>query len=301
MKKLAMFLVRVMLTGAMCFGASAETIEYTQSPILDALVESGELPPVEQRLPDEPKLVYEASEEYLTYEIGKYGGTLRLVTSSVAWSSDCFIGLNEALMTMPSSNSDEILPNIVASCEVENENMEFVFTLRNGLKWSDGTEVTMEDFRFAIENFVFNQELNPSIASWMLDGGSYTGEPFTFEILSDDIFSISFNTSYGGFLVHLSVNGLKGYTELLKPAHYLKPFHKDFAVECHGSEEAYYEYIAPFARVLGYDDPREEGVWVYVFNAIDMTNWETTDPADFLAAETFAGCTVLRRNSIGHG
>ena len=45
---------------------------YSQSPILDARVASGELPPVEDRLPDEPLVSVPFR------EIGRYGGTMTL-------------------------------------------------------------------------------------------------------------------------------------------------------------------------------------------------------------------------------
>ena len=294
MRKLSVLLALVLTLGLCAFPAQASEAAYAQSPILNEAVASGALPPVAERLPDVPKLVKEAADEYLTYEVGNYGGTLRLITPSVAWSSDCFIGLNEALLSMSSSASDEILPNILESYEANEDNTVFTFKLRGGLKWSDGTEVTMEDFAFAINDFVFNEALNPVVAAYMRDGGSSAGDPFTFAVIDDETFSLSFKASYGGFLVHLSVNGWKGYTELLKPAEYLKPFHVDYAEEIHGSLEAYYDFIAPYAAALGYDDPTAEGVWTYVFNAIDMTNWEIPDPADFLATKTFPG--LLEKN-----
>ncbi|MFW6287682.1 MAG: hypothetical protein ACOC2J_02920, partial [bacterium] len=43
--------------------------EFNQSPMLDEKVEEGELPPVEERLPDDPPVI----EPY--EEVGKYGGT----------------------------------------------------------------------------------------------------------------------------------------------------------------------------------------------------------------------------------
>ena len=288
MKKLSWLLVLAMLISMLSMTASAEGT-YTQAPMLDAAVEAGELPPVEERLPEVPKIVDEVSAEYLDYECGNYGGTLRLATQVVNWDADGFVGMNEALMTMQSVNSGIVTPNIVGDVQANEDNTEFIFTLRKGLKWSDGSPVTMEDYKFGIENVVFNEELTPVVSSYMRDGGSSKGEPFTFEVIDDETFKISFNESYGGFLVHIAIAGWKGYTDLLKPAEYLKPFHIDFAEECHGSLEAYYEYIAPFGAAMGYDDVTEEGVWCYIFNQIDMTNWELTDPNDALTSVYFEG------------
>ncbi|MGI6239398.1 MAG: ABC transporter substrate-binding protein, partial [Christensenellales bacterium] len=288
MKKLSWLLVLAMLMSMFALTASAEG-NYAQSPLFDDAVASGDLPTVAERLPENPKLTNEILPEYLDYESGNYGGTMRLVTSIVNWDADGFIGNNEALLTMESANSGVITPNIVENYEANADNTVFTFTLRKGLKWSDGTEVTMDDFAFGVNSFVFNEELTPVVGSWMRDGGRSDGEPMVFEVVDDSTFTISFNESYGGFPVHLSIAGWKGYTEFLKPAHFLKQFHLDYAEEVHGSIDAYYEFIAPFAAQLAYDDATEEGVWTYVFHQVDMTNWELTDPNDALTSMYFDG------------
>ncbi len=53
--------------------------------------------------------------------------------------------------------------------------------------------------------------------------------------------------------------------------------------------EAYYEFITPFAEKLGYYDVRENGVWTYVFNDIDMTNWEMDNPIAAQTSKTYEG------------
>lgn len=287
MKKLSWLIVLVMLVSVCTFTASAEGTTYSQSPILDEAVESGELPPVEERLPEVPKIADEILPEYLDYESGNYGGTLRLVTKVVNWDADGFVGNNEALLTCESTNSGIITPNIVESYEANEDNTMFTFTLRKGLKWSDGVEVTMEDFDFGINHYVFNEELTPVVASYLRDGGKADGQPMVFTIVDDYTFTLAFNSPYGGFPVHLSIASWKGYTDLLKPAHFLKQFHPEFAEECHGSLDAYYEFLRPFAASMGYDDPSAEGVWCYVFDQADMTNWELTDPNDALTSVYF--------------
>ncbi len=286
MKKLSWLLVLAMIVSLFAMTASAEG-DYTQAPMLDAAVDAGELPPVEERLPETPRIVKEILDEYLDYESGNYGGTLRLITSVVNWDADGFVGMDENFLTMESANSDVITPNVVEEFTANDDQTVFTFKLRKGLKWSDGEEVTMEDIKFGVENFVFNEELTPVVAAWMRDGGTSEGEPMKFEVIDDQTFTLSFNSSYGGFAVHLSIAGWKGYSEFLKPAHFLKPFHPAFAEECHGSLDAYYEFMQPYATIMGYDDVSEEGVWCYIFNQIDMTNWELTDPNDALTSVYF--------------
>ena len=286
MKKLSLLLVLAMLLSCACFTASAES-EYSQAPWFDAAVEAGELPPVEERLPENPCQIKEVLDEYLDQEVGNYGGTLRFATNSVNWDADIFVAMDEAFLTMESASSDVITPNVVEAYEVNEDNTVYTFTLRKGLKWSDGTPVTMEDVEFTVYHHIFNTELTPIVSSYMRDGGTAAGDPFTFTKIDDWTFSLAFKESYGGLPVHLSIAGWKGYTDFIKPAYFLKQFHPDFAEEVHGSIEAYYEFMQPFASHMGYDDVTEEGVWCYVYNQMDCTNWECTDPNDAMPSYYF--------------
>ena len=289
MKRLSWLLILTMLLSACLLPASAEGLTLSQAPMLEEKVTAGELPPVEERLPEVPRISKEMTDEDLDQQIGVYGGTLRLVTSVVNWDADVFVGNNEALLTCESTTSANITPNIVESYEANDDNTVFTLKLRKGLKWSDGEPVTMEDFLFTYNNVILNEELTPAVAAYMCDGGVAGNQPYTMTAVDDTTFTISFNESYGGFPLHLSIVGWKGYTDMLKPAHYLKQFHKDFAEECHGSLEAYYEFLAPFGAAMGYDDVTAEGAWTYIFNQIDMVNWELTDPTDALTTVQFAG------------
>ena len=63
MKKLASLIVALALLMTLC--AMAEPEGYSQAPMFDELVESGALPPLEERLPDTPKVADDRSAEYL--------------------------------------------------------------------------------------------------------------------------------------------------------------------------------------------------------------------------------------------
>lgn len=284
MKKrtLSLLLVLALLMTVMPLAFAAQ-VEYKQSPYLDAKVASGDLAPVAERLPKVTKLPDEVLPEFLDYQIGKHGGTMRFITAVVNWDADVFVMNNEALLTMESANSDVITPNIVESYEVNDAQTEFTFKLREGLKWSDGVPVTMEDVKFTIEKVIFNEDITPVIANYMRDGGVSTGEPFTFEVIDDWTFKLSFKEAYGGFAVHLSIAGWKGYTELIKPKHFLEKFHKDF----YETEEAYVAAMKPYADVLKLDLSLPAS-WITLFTQADCTNWELTDPTDALPSKTFA-------------
>ena len=56
---------------------------YNEAPMLAARVATGELPPVEERLPPEPVVITPLE------EVGQYGGTLTIgITNAWAWFGD---------------------------------------------------------------------------------------------------------------------------------------------------------------------------------------------------------------------
>ena len=63
-------------------------------------VVSGELPPVEERLPDEPMVIGPGTlilEQFLDFEVGRYGGTLRMANPP-GFDPHVFIGNNQPLL-----------------------------------------------------------------------------------------------------------------------------------------------------------------------------------------------------------
>ena len=67
MKKVSFLLVVALMLSMLAIPSFAEGTTYTQSPMLDALVESGELPPVEERLPVNPLVVEPGVVTYAEY------------------------------------------------------------------------------------------------------------------------------------------------------------------------------------------------------------------------------------------
>ena len=202
-----------------------------EAPILAEMVAAGELSPLEERLPAEPFVVgpgtIVAEDELPDWRPGSYGGTLRMAHEGADWNPDIFIMMNEHLLMAPGIGVDPIRPNIVRDFEVEDDNKVFTFFLREGLKWSDGEPVTTEDVRFVYEDIYLNEQLTPSFPAKFRAGGSPSGEPMDLEIIDDYTFRISFAEPYGGLLRELSIKGWQGYTDLMRPSHYLKQFHAD--------------------------------------------------------------------------
>ena len=120
---------------------------FTQSPYLEGL----DLPPVEKRLPDDPVVIQPLG------EIGTYGGTARITTNE--WLTFPNV---ESPMTI-SADMRTILPNLAESWEVSPDGKVVTLHLRPGIRWSDGTPLTSDDFLFSFNDLWLNKEYSPVI------------------------------------------------------------------------------------------------------------------------------------------
>jgi len=240
----------------------------TESPMLSDMVSAGTLPPLEERLPKNPLVIKEGlvmPADECDFEIGKHGGTLRSVHNRVGWNPDVFVMCNEPVVWGPGITGDNVTGNLFESFEAADDSKSFVFHIREGLKWSDGEPVTTEDVAFAYNDVLSNKDLSPAFPAWLKSGNSPRGEPMTLEITDAYTFKISFAEPYGGFLTSLAIVGWRGYTDLVKPKHYLKAWHT-----------AYTKLADLEAQIK--EAGLAEGEWWSLFHQEDHTNWEITRP-----------------------
>lgn len=184
-----------------------------ETPWLEPLVKEGKLPPVEERLPDVPRVVDMPSP-------GKPGGTIRVVFGQ---SKDTRImvvyGYARLVTYDPAYN---LQADIVKSYDVE-EGRIFTFHLRPGHRWSDGEPFTAEDFRYWWDDVANNRKLSPlgPPPTMVVDG-----EPAKFEVLDKYTVRYSWPAPNPYFLPALA-----GATPLYiyRPAHYLKTYHHRYA------------------------------------------------------------------------
>jgi len=131
-----------------------DTTKFSEAPMLAALVASGDLPSVDERLPLNPYICAVAE------MTGNYGGTIRRGFKGV---SDRWGPTKHIDRTLVWYDRDLILqPRILESWEVSSDAKTFTMQLRKGMKWSDGTDFTAADFKWFYDNVVKNEELNPS-------------------------------------------------------------------------------------------------------------------------------------------
>jgi peptide/nickel transport system substrate-binding protein len=188
-----------------------------EAPELAAKVQSGELPPLAERLPENPMVVDLASEGKST---GQYGGAIRMLMGSAKDIGQ--ITVYEYARLLGYDQNINLVPDIVESVD-DNDDRQFTFTLRKGHKWSDGYPLTSEDFRYYWEDMVKNDELGrEGIPSVML----VDGEEPVFEVIDERTFRYTWTKPNKAFLLALAAPAPE---YIYRPAHYMKQFHAKYA------------------------------------------------------------------------
>jgi peptide/nickel transport system substrate-binding protein len=201
---------------------------YGEAPMLAERVASGDLPPVEERLPENP-LVYRTMDI-----VGEYGGTMR--HDSINIDQDWHLRhTNSAnMIEMPASASWDAVstvygvpkqPGILESFGMNEDGTEFTGTIRKGLKWSDGTPVTTTDVAFNFNDVLLNEEIYPAPSTWLTWGGGNT----ELTIVDDYTFKYTFAAPYGSFIEAEVTLWPATFYKHLYPSHYLSQYHKDYA------------------------------------------------------------------------
>jgi peptide/nickel transport system substrate-binding protein len=180
--------------------------KYKQAPIL----EGKNLPPVDQRLPENPLVITPLE------NIGKYGGTwTQSVTEPYFLQAMSYMGYYEGQnIAVFDQAGKEIVPNLAESYAISPDGKDFTFTLRKGLKYSNGDPLTTNDVKFWYEDFLTNPDLFP-------------GTPmFSVEVVNDLTFIMHFNNPSPGSIYSLArYPEASGGWSLYLPDEYLKKFH----------------------------------------------------------------------------
>nr|MDQ3398911.1 ABC transporter substrate-binding protein [Deinococcota bacterium] len=206
-----LYLLLLALLASAAFAQSG----YGEAPQLQERVAAGELPPVEERLPENPLVVP------VLERTGDYGGEWRTALSGGGdhiWLQRT-LGYENLVRVTP--DLTEVIPNIAESFEASDDATEFTFHLREGMKWSDGQPFSADDIMFWYEDVLLNDELTTVPPAWLVSGDE--DELVVVEKLDDDTVVFRFAAPNGLFLQRLARGTGAGITEF--PRHYFEQFH----------------------------------------------------------------------------
>ncbi len=253
---------------------SAFPTEFSEAPMLAEMVEAGDLPPVDERLPLPSDLLVIQP----VHEIGKYGGTWRRgFTGPGDGQNGHRVAGGDRFLFWKSESFPEMTPNVAKSWEVNDDSTVITLHLREGAKWSDGTPFTANDVIFWYEHMYQNSDLVPVRSPFFnIDKGA------SLEMVDDYTIQFNFAESNSLFLEVLgssvnvfggpAINGnvaMGGYA----PAHYLQQFHPDFVdqadLDALVKEQGFDNWVNLF---------KDKNTWQRNPDLPVMTPWKTVNP-----------------------
>lgn len=203
----------------------AQDMTYTEAPMLAERVAAGELPPVEERLPENP-LVVEPIDS-----IGEYGGTWRRAFRGIADFHAYGRTVYDPVLRWPRDPKDPVQPGLAERWEWNEDNTELTLFFRKGLKWSDGAPWTVDDVIFWWEAIETDTNITPAIhAEWVVNG-----EPMELEKIDDTTIKLKFAAPNGlALTVGLAFHGHQWPLAFERfgffaPKHYLEQFHPAYS------------------------------------------------------------------------
>lgn len=198
---------------------------FQEAPMLAELVRAGKLPPVDQRLPQDPMVLQPLR------SVGKYGGTWRrgFIGPGDSENGNRLMSGDKPLFFDETGTS--LRPCLARGWEISEDGRRTTLQLRRGLRWSDGTPCTADDWLFWFEELYSNPDLVPAPAAEM----AANGKPGRMVKLDDSTIAFDFDAPYFLFANLLAGDTLVGGGQtrqqsdgrcyaLYAPKHYLKEF-----------------------------------------------------------------------------
>lgn len=179
-------------------------------------IDAGTLPALPQRLPKTPLVV---DVKAMGGEPGRHGGTIRTLIGS---QKDIRMMTIYGYARLVGYTADlKFQPDILESFDVQEERI-FTFRIREGHRWSDGTLLSAEDFRYCWEDVLSNEDLSPGGLTTNLRAD---GEGGRFEIVDPLTVRYSWDRPNPDFLPSLASPQPQ---MMVLPAHYMRQFHKSY-------------------------------------------------------------------------
>lgn len=200
------------LASVIALAVSGQAFAWEEAPQLAQQVADGTLPPVDERLPADP-LVMDLIEGP-----GEYGGTLRRAILGGGDQHNMVRTIGSDNMVRWSPDWTEVRPNIAKSWTVSDDASKFTFTLREGMKWSDGAPFTVDDIMFWYEDVFSDPTLTPN------KDATFVGPNGPVEVTKIDELTVEFDFGApNGLFLQALAYGF-GYHPTAYPKHYLSQF-----------------------------------------------------------------------------
>lgn len=255
--------------------AAADAGSGLEAPMLAEMVADGDLPPLEDRLPDEPAALT------LLGDPGEYGGTLYVFATGPDPWQDMMPAPEMSPRFLQMDMDGEIFPSLLEDWDISDDYTVGTFTLRSGMKWSDGEPVKMEDVRIVYE-VMQNTE---GLTWWNLDYPR-KGYEVEFEALDEWTFRLTLNKPKPRWEEELAGNAGNEIMNI-QPSHWLGQWHPDYNPDAEAKAEE-----------AGYDD------WKAAFNdhynPYGITEMKPTLHPWYVAQAT-SDQRVLERNPYFYG
>lgn len=187
-------------------------------------VKAGDLPPLEERLPEEPLVVEPLNRP------GTYGGTLHGLALGPDTSNDLQTAMVPGLFRF-SHDLTERTPDVAESFELSDDYRSCTIRLRKGLKWSDGTPMTADDVICFFEDWQFDTDVSPVLSEDWVPGG----EPMQVTRVDDFTVRFDFAIPYPGFVL-LQQTGRPATPYI--PKHFVSKFHLRYNPKAQEEAEA---------------------------------------------------------------
>jgi peptide/nickel transport system substrate-binding protein len=214
-------------TAAPTTAATTTATTYKEAPQLADLVKSGKLPPVDKRLPENPRVLKPLQ------EVGQYGGTWHRAYSGLSdrWGPTKLIEEQLIEWDAPDTNTIRVVPNFVEKWEQNSDATEFTFHLRKGLKWSDGQDVTIDDAKFWYQDIQLNKDIIPNPSFVIRQTINNQVKMATVSFPDDSTITVKYESPFPLLPIQIAKNGggSPGGPAFFAPSHYLKQFHPKYA------------------------------------------------------------------------
>ncbi|HEX8463613.1 MAG TPA: ABC transporter substrate-binding protein [Abditibacterium sp.] len=242
-----------------------------ESPILAELVKEKKLPPVEERVGPEP-LVLQGHEG-----VGKYGGTWNRVAGAASDISVITWRLSGSTLVRWSPMGYPIRPQIAKSWKMSPDRREYTFSLRKGMKWSDGHPFTADDIIYWWEEEQL--KLNSSPPPFMLVEGKAGN------IVKIDDYTVKFVFEKPNSVL---LENLAKFTPVYAPKHYLAKYNPksgdEKLIKATMSKRGFGTPQALYTDLIDFRNPEHPRLWPWIYRT-----YKSSPPENFVRNPYFCG------------